>query len=138
MATPARVISLLAASAALVAFCSPTSVDGTNVQTGMWGGDHIAVEVTATGATVEFDCAHGTIDSVLTLDGNGRFDLAGTFTPEHPGPIRDDAPSETRAARYRGSLKDATLTLVITLTSTKDELTFTLTRDGRPRVFKCR
>lgn len=104
----------------------------------MWGGDHIAVEVTASGATIEFDCAHGTIDSVLTLDQDGRFDVAGSYTRERPGPIRDDDPPQSQAARYRGSLKDATLTLVITLTSTKDELTFTVTHDGRPRVFKCR
>ena len=43
----------------------------------VWGGDHIEMEVTKTGARVEFDCAHGTIDAPLRVDSQGAFTLQG-------------------------------------------------------------
>jgi len=36
---------------------------------GVWGGQHIRAEVTDSGADIEFDCAHGTIDQPIVLDG---------------------------------------------------------------------
>jgi len=42
------------------------------------------------GAEVEFDCAHGQMTQRTTLDRHGDFDVAGTFTPEHGGPVRRD------------------------------------------------
>ena len=103
--TAFRAIMLLATSAALVAFCSPTAADGANVPSGTWAGEHIVLEVTAAGATVEFDCAHGTIDAALILDSAGRFDVAGSFTRESGGPTRQDPERAVpRAARHLGQL----------------------------------
>ena len=129
---------LLAASTTLAAFCSPTAADGTNVPSGKWGGEHIVMEVTGAGATLEFDCALGTIDGPLTLDNAGRFDLAGSFTPERGGPTRQDPP-RAEPARYGGSLKDSTLTLTVVLTEIKETVgAFTLSRGAVPRLFKCK
>jgi hypothetical protein len=130
---------LLTTCAAVAAFCSPTAADGVNVPTGTWGGQHIALEVTAAGATVEFDCAHGAINGPLTLDSSGQFDLTGTFAREHGGPIRDDDSSTGEPARYSGTLKDGTLTVTVTLTERSETVgTFTLKRDTPARLLKCR
>jgi hypothetical protein len=139
MTTPLRATLLLAMCGALAAFCSPTPPDAANVPIGAWGGEHIALEVTGAGATVEFDCAHGTIDETLTLDSSGRFDVAGSLTRESPGPIRGDDPSRAAPARYSGSLEDSTLTVTVVLTESKDTVgVFTLKRGAQPRLFKCK
>ena len=47
----------------------------------IWGGEHIEMEVTRDGATLEFDCATGTIAEPLPVHSQGRFSVKGTFTP---------------------------------------------------------
>jgi hypothetical protein len=139
MDSPVGATLVLATCAALVAFCSPTAADGAAVPAGAWGGEHIALQVTAAGATVEFDCAHGTIDSQLTLDSAGRFDVPGTITPERGGPTRADEPAQSQPARYSGSLKESTLTLTVQMRDSNDTIgVFTLKQNSNPRIFKCR
>ena len=131
-----RAPSLFAICAALAA-CTPTSADGANVQTGAWAGEHIVMQVTGAGATVEFDCAHATIDAPLVLDSGGRFDLAGSFTPEG-GPERGDQ-SRTVAARFGGVIRDSTLTLTVVLTENTETIgVFTLRHGAQARLFKCK
>lgn len=36
---------------------------------GAWGGEHIAMEVTDPGATIEYDCAHGRITEKIAPGG---------------------------------------------------------------------
>lgn len=104
------------------------------VSAGLWGGAHVLMEVTSDGAQLEFDCATGTITEPLQTDAQGRFSLRGTFTPEHPGPIREGEPSRTRAATYSGTIEGDTMTLQI------DEQTmrYQLVRGRRGKVMKCR
>jgi hypothetical protein len=59
------------------------------VPNGVWGGEHIRVEVSDSGADIEFDCARGTISQPLTLDAQGRFKLQGTYKAETPAPAAD-------------------------------------------------
>jgi hypothetical protein len=105
---------------------------------GAWGGDHVGLLLTESGGTLEYDCAHGAIDQPFVTDSAGRFQLAGTHTREHGGPIRKDQKPDTHPARYTGSVEGDTMTLTVTLTDSNEVLgTFTLTR-GRPaRVVKC-
>jgi hypothetical protein len=120
--------------AALAAFASMA-----DVQAGTWAGEHIVMEVTSSGATVEFDCAHGTLDAPLALDSGGRFDVSGSFTPERGGPTRGDSASRAVPARYTGSLDDSTLTITVVLTESKATVgVFTLRHGARPRLFKCK
>lgn len=134
-----RTIGLLATCAALAAFSALAFARGADVQSGTWAGEHIVMEVSGAGATVEFDCAHGTIDAPLTLDGEGRFDVAGSLTPEKGGPIRGDQAPRAVPARYSGSLKDSTLTVTVVLTESKETVgVFTLRLGARPRLFKCK
>jgi hypothetical protein len=107
-------------------------------QTTVWGGDHVDMEMTGTGARLEFDCAHGTIDEALHADASGAFHVKGTFTPERGGPSRDgDAPPVTKVT-YAGTIKDDTMTLRIVVDGQDRPGTYELTR-GRPgNVRKCR
>lgn len=106
---------------------------------GVWGGQHVRAEVTAGGATFEFDCAHGAITQAIVMDGSGKFDVPGKFAPEHPGPVRRDEESNDRSVRYSGNVKDQEMTLTITDTNSKEVLgTFTLKHGGEGRLRKCR
>src|SRR5271165_4278052 len=69
-----------------------------------WGGEHIRLEVTENGATVEFDCASGSISKRLVTSANGNFKVQGTFTRERPGPVMRDNPNVTSAAMYSGTI----------------------------------
>ena len=114
---------------------------GGRVPAGTWGGRHVSLEVTETGATVEYDCAHGSINEPLLLDRQGTFSAEGEYVVERGGPQRAGPPSESgaRPARYTGSVSDKTMTLVVTLADTKEEVgRFTLTHGETPVIVKCR
>lgn len=105
--------------------------------TGTWGGDHAVLEVTATSASIEFDCAHGTLPAPLTLN-RGSFDVTGDYVQEHGGPIRADETVNRQPARYTGAVSGNTMTLGVRLTATgEDRGTYTLVRGSSGRVFKC-
>src|SRR4029079_1808846 len=112
---------------------------GFTQETTTWGGDHIELQAGAKDATVDFDCAHGTIDGALKPDSNGHFEIKGTFTVEHAGPVREDS-AQTRAATYSGTIKEEAMVLRVTFTGDDAPATmsFELVR-GRPgNVRKCR
>lgn len=138
METFLRATVLFVTYTAFAACSTPTSAGGANLPSGRWAGEHVVMEVTDAGATVEFDCAHGTIDGPLTVDSTGRFDAAGSFTRESGGPTRENQPRAV-PARYSGSLKDSTLTMALVLTESKETVgTFTLTHGAQARLFKCK
>lgn len=109
------------------------------LQPGSWGAPHIRIDVGQSSATIDYDCANGTIDSPLTFDRKGNFTWRGTHNREHGGPIRVDEKSNSRPAIYTGSIKGDTMTLTVKLADSKEVVeTFTLKRGGAGRVFKCK
>jgi hypothetical protein len=44
-----------------------------------YGGTHLELNLTATGGSLSFDCATGSLAAPLRLDSNGRFSVAGTI-----------------------------------------------------------
>lgn len=105
---------------------------------GIWGGEHLRLDVTSAGATLEFDCARGVINEPLRLDTRGRFSAKGTFTPERGGPTRRHG-SPSSAARYSGVVKGDTITLTILLEPGKERVgVYELTRGNEPLLMKCR
>lgn len=109
------------------------------LSTGSWGGPHIRMQVESGSATIDYDCAHGTITGPLTFDSKGRFIWRGTHTREGPGPIRVGQESNGSAATYTGSVTGDKMTLTVKLSDTKQVVdTFTLTRGGKVRIFKCK
>jgi hypothetical protein len=102
-----------------------------------WGGGHIGLVITATGGTVEYDCAMGRIDQPIVVR-EGRFDVTGVHWPGQGGPIGVDTTRTPRPARYQGTVKGDWMTLRVTLTDTGEPLgPFLLQRGGNPQVVKC-
>jgi hypothetical protein len=127
---------LLAASFATAAQC-PNGVAGT-VVTGSWGGQHIGLTATAGASQIEYDCAAGTIDGPIVLDGAGRFTATGTHTIGHGGPMRIDEVPDTHPARYDGRIRGNRMELSVALTDRNQDIgTFTLERDKNPLVVRC-
>ena len=109
------------------------------MSTGAWGAPHIRIDVEKNSATIDYDCANGTIDGPLTFDSKGRFTWHGTHRREGPGPIRVGHESKGRPALYTGVIKGDTMTLTVKLTDTDEVVdTYTLKRGSIGRVFKCK
>jgi hypothetical protein len=129
--------ALVCAASGVWLYAAGMRPDAKAVASGTWGGEHVLLQVSDKGAEVEFDCAHGQITQPMALNEHGDFDIAGTFTAEHGGPVRRDETSSANPARYSGHVNGDTLSLTVTLE--KDTLgPFTLTRDNRPILKKCR
>jgi hypothetical protein len=126
------------ATAVLGMLAAESGGKGGRIAPGAWGGMHIGLTVRQKDARIEMDCAHGTIDGRITPDKQGRFEIAGRYVRERPGPIRLGEDTSGRPARYRGEVSGDKLTLTIVL---EDETTvgpFELTRGSRARIMKCR
>lgn len=108
------------------------------VALGIWGGEHVRLLVTERGGSLEYDCAHGKIDQALVSDAAGRFDLRGTHTREHGGPIREDEVADTHPARYSGTTDGQTMILTVTLSDSGERVgTFKLTRGQVGWILRC-
>jgi len=109
------------------------------LKAGVWGGEHVRAEISEAGAQFEFDCANGKVARTIVLDGQGRFDVTGTFSAEHGGPVQRDETDNTRPVRYAGIVKDNEMTLTITTSDTKEEIgSYTLKHGNDGRLRKCR
>ena len=111
-----------------------TGASSARVPTGAWGGPHVQLSVHAESATIEFDCAHGTLDAPLELDAKGRFDVPGRFTREG-GPVREGDASQP--VRYTGRTDGRELTLEVVFENDRDG-PYTLALGGASRLFKCK
>src|SRR6516164_3286449 len=105
----ARLVTIVVLLAPVAACQSPTGTDPGRVAVGTWGGDHIRMDVVPSGAAIEYDCAHGTIDEPIVPDGGGRISVGGTHTFEHGGPVRIGEPEDRHPARYDGRVVGDTL-----------------------------
>ena len=108
-----------------------------NIPTGNWGGQHINMKVGAKSATIEYDCASGTIKGPLVVDGDGNFNLRGTHRMQRGGPTRADETPNDHPATYTGSIKGNMMTLKLKI-SDSDEETFTLEKGKEGELFRCK
>lgn len=116
----------------------PVVETATRLPHGLWGGEHVRLEVDETGARLEFDCAHSTVAAPVTLDGQMHFDFEGVYVSERGGPERPGQTPDTHIARYTGRVEGDQMFLSITLKDLKQDLgTYTLTRGANPLLFKC-
>jgi len=125
----------------LLIFCGAMLVYSRMMQRiprGEWGGDHITMNVGEQSAEIEYDCAHGEIHGPLAVDGAGKFQWRGTFTPERGGPIRAGDTARTRDATYAGTISGNTMTLMLKIADSDDTETFTLEKDKPGKLVKCK
>jgi hypothetical protein len=105
---------------------------------GAWGGRGVGLAIAARGATLEYDCAHGTIDRPIRLDRRGRFQARGTHILEHGGPEREGEALPHRPVRYAGRVAGETMSLTVTFADTGEGIgSFTLSRGREPLLRKC-
>ena len=105
---------------------------------GEWGGEHISLSVSLSKSTLEYDCAHGTIEGSIEPDRTGNFEVTGIHVLEHGGPMREDEVPDEHPARYEGWTNGSRMTLSVILTDTGLGIgTFHLRLAEQARVFKC-
>jgi hypothetical protein len=105
---------------------------------GLWGGQGISMEVTDSGATLEFDCASGTITEAIMPDSAGKFSVKGRFARQRPGPTREGDDTEGQPATYSGMIDGENLTLTITLAKNSEKVgDFTLAHGKIGRIIRC-
>jgi hypothetical protein len=103
----------------------------------VWGGLHVNLEVSISGASLDFDCAQGTISQAISLDAAGNFEVAGSYTASKPGPTRQGDQSQANV-RYSGKVSHDTMTLAVRRTKSNEDLgNFTLIRGKQGKVTKC-
>jgi hypothetical protein len=129
------------ATIGLLMFCVVVAVYSRmmdHIPRGEWGGSHISMNVGERSATIEYDCAHGEILGPLLVDGEGKFNLHGTFTRERGGPVRADDAPKSEPATYSGTVTGNRMTLTMKLSDSEDSETFTLEKGKAAELFKCK
>jgi hypothetical protein len=106
---------------------------------GKWGGEHLVVEVSPSGASFQFDCAHGSVSGAIALDGNGKFDVGGDYVAEHGGPIRVGESEARQSVRYTGRVQGRTMSLTVELGGDRGSLgPFALGLGNDGQIVRCR
>jgi hypothetical protein len=117
----------------------PMTAQTSALKTGTWGGDHIRVDVSDSGATIDYDCAHGTIDQKIVPDAHGGFNVIGTHIREHGGPVRKGETGAGHPAEYSGKVNGDKMTLTVRETDTNTTVgSYTLVYGDAARIMKCR
>ena len=130
------VVRFLALVATACSVSGTRATDEAVPLTGRWGGDHIALTLTAAAGTLEYDCAHGGISEALRPDAAGRVEARGVHVREHGGPVREGERPDSVAARYVGRVQGDRLELSVFVGG--DTLgPFELRRGAEARLFRC-
>ena len=129
------IVVLLCSSAAVNAQTSAYALGSIGTT---WGGEHVRLQVTTDGATLDFDCASGTITKPLQVDAQGNFKTTGMFTRERGGPVMRDG-NQAAAAVYSGSIQNGTMKLTVTSGPQSESQGDYVLVQGKPgHVVKCR
>ena len=108
------------------------------VEVGMWGGNALGMDVVEEGASLEFDCARGTIDGRIPLDASGRFTVEGSYFQETGGPTNAIEHPPPVKARYEGSVSGDTLSMTVVNLETGEKIgAYSLTLGATARLMKC-
>jgi hypothetical protein len=131
--------SCLFAALTLVAACSVVVTGpGVFIIVGTWGGEHLQLDLTEQGGTLEYDCAHGTIDAGWTITDDGEFEGSGEHIIEHGGPVQDGEILPTRPASYTGTVRDDRMSLTVTLSDSAQVVgTFDLVHGSDGQLLRC-
>ena len=110
-------------------------VEGTRLKPGIWGGNHVNLEVTNEGAGFEFDCAHGRTSKPITPEADGSFEVEGTYEREGPGPTREGG-NNAVDVRFTGTVTGDTMELTVQIAN-GDPQKFKLTSGKQGKLTRC-
>lgn len=124
-------------AATLVTGCAtPTPSPRTII--GQWGGQHVGLVMGEQSGRFAYDCAAGIIDGPLTTDAAGRFTATGTHTPGQGGPDRIDYTPPSHPARYSGTVRGDTMTLIVDVAAIDARIgPYALRRGVQPQLLRC-
>ena len=108
------------------------------LRVGLWGGEHISMEVTARRTTIEYDCAHATIDQRITLDRRGQFKVSGKQVQEQGGPVRQNELLNSYPAQLTGRVSGTRMDLTVKRDNGELIGTFTLVYGQQASLKKCK
>lgn len=112
---------------------------GRKLPAGLWGGEHISLQVTKDGGTIEYDCAHGTIPGGISVDRRGRFVVAGTHVEERGGPVSALGSPNSYLVQFSGTVSGKRMKVAVKRSDTKKLIgTFTLFDGQEASLVKCR
>ena len=103
--------------------------------TGPWGGQGIEMLIEGGLATVQFDCASGSIDSNLAA--SGSFSAPGSYRAGQPGPVRVGQIFTSQRAVYAGTITGDQMTLTVQVEGGTALGPFTLTRATPGQLNRC-
>jgi hypothetical protein len=134
-----RSLSLVTAITCMLAVAGSSQRPNEPSSDSIWGGEHIKMTVTASGAEIEFDCATGTISEPIPFDSKSEFKVKGTYLREHGGPVRENESSRAASATYSGKVENGKMHLSVTVGGKNPyQESFVLQRGHTGQVFKCR
>ena len=132
-------VFLLSVSCATAA----TSQGDDRLRAGIWGGEHVQMTVSKSGAALQFDCAIGAITEPLKIGSAGRIDATGSYLAERPGAVQTEP--QPAPARYVGRFvraaagSPAQFMFTISLSEPVSAIgPFTVVEGVEGRVRKCR
>jgi hypothetical protein len=131
--------ALLTLLALCVVGCAGPTTPSDVVPQGVWGGNGIKMTVTATGATLEFDCDAGAINEPLLFAHVGTFTASGTYSFGRGGPRQPgDPPTPRHPARYEGNIDGRQMQLSIFLSDLSRNMgAFMLELGRQPALERC-
>jgi hypothetical protein len=104
---------------------------------GVWGGTGISLEINESGAELNYDCAHGSIEGAPVRVDQRKFTGKGQHFKERPGPTREDQ-AKGEAAEYSFTVEGDSMTLTVSLPQSKESLgPYSLKKGKYGRVRKC-
>jgi len=135
---PALALCLILISGAVYAAIGGKPRKMQTIPAGVWGGQGVRIHIEGSTATIEYDCANGTIKGPFKIDGKGKFKLQGSHVREHGGPIRVDEKRDQQPAIFSGWTDGKKMTLTVTLGNGKETIgTFSLSHGQEGRLRKC-
>jgi len=105
--------------------------------TGTWGGPHIGITFEGALGSIEYDCASGTIDSIVLPAKDGQFTAKGQHRHGQGGPVRVGQIFRTQHATYSGEVHKDIMSLNVRLEDGTSLGPFTLTQGAQPQITRC-
>lgn len=129
-------LRVLGATFILAASCSTLDAKPAYL-VGGWGGPHAGLAFNGGLGDVQFDCASGSIDTLIFPAKDGSFEAKGTYREGSPGPVRVGQVFRTQPATYSGNVTNDVMTLSVELEDGATVGPFTLTLGGEPQLTRC-
>ena len=131
-----RAWPILIFAAAGLSSCSAIPSPPTNLS-GQWGGPHISLLLEGGLGQIEYDCASGTIDTVIYPAKDGHFTATGTHRTGQGGPVRVGQVFISHRAVYAGTIEKEKMTFAGKLEDGTVIGPFSLTLGSQGELTRC-